>query len=178
MPRGVTAKRHAQAVFQIAQERKELDRWQSDLESIAATLSQPELAALLENPKIRFEEKARLVEGTLPGVSQLALNLVYLLVTRGRVALAGDIADEYQRLLDAHRGIEHVEVTTAVPLEEEQEGKLAKRLSSLTGKKVTLSTRVDPAIVGGLVARIGDSLLDGSTHSKLAALRKSLTEVR
>ncbi len=82
MPRGVAAKRHAQAVFQLALERGELEKWLEDLKTIATTLSQPQLMAILESPKVHLDEKMELLHRCLPGVSQLALNLVYLLVAR------------------------------------------------------------------------------------------------
>ncbi|MCK4697790.1 MAG: F0F1 ATP synthase subunit delta, partial [Dehalococcoidia bacterium] len=68
----------------------------------------------------------------------------------------------------------HAEVTTAVPLEPEEKDKLVRRLGDLVGREIVLTTRVAPAIIGGLVARVGDKLIDGSTKSRLLALRESL----
>jgi F-type H+-transporting ATPase subunit delta len=178
MPRGVAAKRHAQAVFQLALERGELEKWLEDLKTIATTLSQPQLMAILESPKVHLDEKMELISRCLPGVSQLALNLVYLLVARRRLRLIDQIASEYQRLADAYQGLEHAEVTTAIPLDEEDRKRLSERLAELTGTRIMLSTKVDPNVIGGFVVRIGDRLIDGSTKSKLDSLRKSLVEVR
>jgi F-type H+-transporting ATPase subunit delta len=178
MPRGVAAKRHAQAVFQLALERGELEKWLEDLKTIATTLSQPQLMAILESPKVHLDEKMELISRCLPGVSQLALNLVYLLVARRRLRLIDEIASEYQRLADAYQGLEHAEVTTAIPLDEEDRKRLSERLAELTGTRIMLSTKVDPNVIGGFVVRIGDRLIDGSTKSKLDSLRKSLVEVR
>ena len=88
--------------------------------------------------------------------------------------MIGDIADEYQRLFDSHRGIERAEVTTVIPLDKEDKQRLTEHLATMVGKKVVLKPEVDSRLVGGIVARIGDKLLDGSTRSKLAALRKEL----
>lgn len=178
MPRGVAAKRHAQAVFQLALERGELEKWLEDLKTIATTLSQPQLMAILESPKVHLNEKMELIRRCLPGVSQLALNLVYLLVARRRLRLIDQIVSEYQRLADAYQGLEHAEVTTAIPLDEEDRKRLSERLAELTGTRIMLSTKVDPDVIGGFVVRIGDRLIDGSTKSKLGSLRKSLVEVR
>lgn len=178
MPRGVAAKRHAQAVFQLALEQGELEKWLEDLKTIATTLSQPQLMAILESPKVHPDEKMELISRCLPGVSQLALNLVYLLVARRRLRLIDQIASEYQRLVDAYQGLEHAEVTTAIPLDEEDKKRLSERLAELTGTRIMLSTKVDPNVIGGFVVRIGDRLIDGSTKSKLDSLRKSLVEVR
>jgi F-type H+-transporting ATPase subunit delta len=168
------AKRYSQAVFAIALERNELDRWQSDLRKIATLAGDASFIALLENPKVYFEVKARLLSQWLGEVNPVALNLVYLLVTRGRLSLVGDIADEYQRLLDSHRGIEQAEVTTAVELDDEDRQRLEQFLGAVVGKKVVVKPKVDSGVVGGIIARIGGKLLDGSTHSKLIALKNVL----
>jgi F-type H+-transporting ATPase subunit delta len=174
------ARRYSQAVFSIAREKNELDRWQSDLKKIAALGDDAELIAFLENPKVRFEDKAKLLAKALGKVNPLALNLVYLLVTKGRFGMVTDIADEYQRLLDSYRGIERAEVTTAIPLDDKDRRKLEKRLEMIVGKKVVVKSEVDPSVLGGVVARVGGKLLDGSTRSKLIALKKALAggEVR
>ena len=174
MARRFYARRYSQAVFNIALERKELDRWQSDLRKIASLSEDAAFIALLENPKVRFEDKAKLLSERLGDINPLAMNLVYLLVTRGGLSMAGDIADEYQRLLDSYRGIEQAEVITAVPLDDKDKKRLEERLAAVVGKKVVLKPRVDSSLIGGIIARIGGKLLDGSTHSKLMALRNEL----
>ena len=86
--------------------------------------------------------------------------------------MVGEIADEYQRLLDNYRGIEQAEVITAIPLDDEDKQRLAEHLGAVVGKKVVLKPEVDPSVFGGIVAKIGDKLLDGSTRSKLVALTR------
>ena len=174
MTRKVYTRRYAQAVFEIALETKELDRWQSDLQKIADLAKDDTLIAFLESLKIQFDDKARLLSGLLKSINPLALNLVYLLAARGKLRTIGDIADDYQRLLDSHRGIEMAEVVTATDLDEEDKRRLAEHLSAIVGKKVTLKTEVEPELIGGVIARIGGKLLDGSTRSKLEALKKEL----
>jgi F-type H+-transporting ATPase subunit delta len=176
MARVASAKRYAQAVFELALERDELDKWQSDLGTITEALREPELITLLENPKLHFDEKTELLGEMLMGVSPLAMNLVYLLISRSQLRVIGDIAAEYELLADAHRGVEHAEVTTAISLDDESERKLKQRLAAITGREVMIHNQVEPAIMGGVVAKVGDKLLDGSTRSKLEALRKELIE--
>ncbi len=177
MARKVHAGRYAQAVFEVALEREELDRWQSDLRKIAGLAEDATIIAFLESPKIHFESKTRLLSERLSDINPLALNLAYLLVTKGRIGAVGDIADEYQRLVDAYRGIEQAEVTTAVPLGEEDKLRLGERLSAIIGKKVVVMPKVDTSIIGGIIARVGDKLIDGSTRSRLAALKNELVGV-
>ena len=170
----IAARRHAQAVFQIAEAKGEIEPWRSDLRRVVSTLSDPELVAILESPKVRFEEKAQLIRRCLPGVRDLILNLVYLLIVRRRFRLLSEILVEYERLADVHQGIEHAEVTTAVPLDRETEGRIREHLAKLTGKKVLVSTRVDPELIGGFIARVGDELVDGSLRTRLRELKEGL----
>lgn len=174
MARRFYARRYAQAVFSIAREKKELDRWQSDLEKVAGLGEDATVTALLENPKVPFEAKAKILSEHLGDVNPLALNLVYLLVTKGRLGMLGDIADEYQVLLDGYYGIERAEVTTAVALDDKEVAELGERLGKMLGKKVVVEARVDKGLIGGMVARVGGKLLDGSTISKLMGMREAL----
>jgi F-type H+-transporting ATPase subunit delta len=174
MARRAYSKRYARAVFEIALESGELERWQSDMEKVVRLLGDKDLRAFLESPKVNLDEKSKLLSGQLPKINPLSLNLVYLLIVRGRLDMMTEIADEFHRLLNSHRGIEIAEVTTAVPLDKEEEQKLARHLGQIVGKKIEVRPEVDSGIIGGFVARIGDRLLDGSTRSKLAALKKEL----
>ncbi len=175
MARRAYARRYSQAIFQIALEKAELDQWQSDLRKIASMLEDAVFTAVLENPKLHFNDKARLVSERLRDVNPLALNLVYLLVSKGILRLAGEIADDYQRRLDSYRGIEQAEVVTAIPLDDEDKKTLSERLEAVVGKKVVIKPEVDPALIGGIVARVGGKLLDGSTRSRLEALKRELS---
>ncbi len=174
MAKAASARRHAQAAFQIALERDELDLWRGDLERIAAAIKDPLLYAFLASPKIPFSEKARILSQYLEGITPLAMNLAYLLVARGRLRIVGDMVDEYGRLVDEHRGIAHAEVAAAIPVDEEIKDRLVRRLGSLVGQEIVLRVRVDPSLIGGIIARIGDKIIDGSTRSRLASLRESL----
>ena len=172
----VSAKRHAQAVFQIALEREELEQWLVDLEIIADRLKDPQLIALLENPKLHFSEKKNFLDTILAGINPLAMNLAYFLLTKNRLGILSDLVIEYQHLLDAYQGREQAEVITAIPLEGEEIERLRERLSEAISKEVVLNIKVDPDIIGGIVARIGDKLIDGSVRTKLEEMRKGLTQ--
>ena len=174
MARKAYARRYSQAVFEIAVAKQELDRWQADLRKIASLSEDAVFVALLENPKIRFNDKAKLLAERLTGINPLALNLVYLLLARGRLSMVSEVADEYQQLLDSYRGIEPAEVITAIPLEDADKQNLEKHLEAIVNKKVIIKPIVDSSLIGGVVARIGGKLLDGSTRSRLEALKKEL----
>ncbi len=174
MARGVHARRYSQAIFEIALNRQELDRWRSDLDQIVHLYDVAGLSSFLESPKFDFDDKARMLSERLGGINPLALNLVYLLVTRGRLSMVREIAGDYQRRLDIHRGIEPADVTTAIPLDDEDKQRLAQHLGAAIGKKVVLKAEVDSGLISGVIARVGGKLLDGSTRSKLEALRREL----
>ncbi|MBI4180979.1 MAG: ATP synthase F1 subunit delta [Chloroflexi bacterium] len=174
----VYAKRYSQAIFEIALEKKELDKWQSELKKIADLARNSALMAAMENPKFPFNDKVKLLSEQLGDVNQLTLNLVYLLVAKGKLSLIGKITEEYQRLLDSHRGIEQADVLTTVPLNDTDKLKLAERLGAISGKKVVIKAEVDSRIIGGIVAKIGGKLLDGSIRNRLETLKRELSGVK
>ncbi len=165
------AKRYSQAVFQIALQQKAIERWQSDLDKIAALARNTDLSGAVNNPRFSFEQKSRLLQAQLKDLNPLAQNMTYILVKRGDFGLVEEIYKAYLRLVDDYRGIEKAEVSTFVPLEEKEREQLAARLQDITGKKVKLTEKVDPAIIGGLIVRVGGKILDGSTLSQLDSLR-------
>lgn len=174
MAKGTSGKRHAQAVFQIALETGRLDEWQADLDKIATFLGDEEIANFLRNPKVSMEAKRSVLDHGLAGISPLAMNLVRLLVAKNRLRIVQDVASEYRRLLNAHRGIEVAKVTTAVSIDDHEAEKLSKGLASMVGKRILPDLRVDPDILGGFVARIGDKLIDGSVRTRLRELKRSI----
>jgi len=176
MARGVSSRRYAQAIFQIAQESQSLGRWQSDLEIMDTRLRDSQLVGLLENPKVLFVKKQELLRTVLAELSPLALNLAYLLVAKTRLGILHDLIVEYHHLVDVHEGREHVEITTALPLEKDEQEVIKAKLAKAMLKEVVVTTRINPAIVGGLVLRIGDQVIDGSVHTRLQGLKKSLAE--
>ncbi len=175
--RRFSAGRYGRAIFELALEKEELDRWQSDLEKVMSLGQDATIAAYLENPKVHLDDKIRLLSRRLGDIDPLVLNLLYLLLARGRLNMLPDVAHAYQRLLDSYHGIERAEVTTAVPLDDEARLKLSQHLSDIIGKEVLLEPEVDPGLIGGVVVRVAGKLLDGSTQGKLAALRREITRV-
>ena len=171
------ARRYSQAIFRMALEQKDLNRWQSDLRKVAAMMKDSALLSLITNPKITGEEKSQNLKQRLGDVNSLAIKLVLLLAAKGKLTLIDDVAEEYQVLVDNYRGIEGTEiaeVTTAIPLDNDYQLKIAQRITDIVGKPVLLRLKVDPAIIGGIIIRVGDKLIDGSIRSKLTALRKDL----
>ena len=174
----ISVKRYAQAVFEIALEANKLKEWQSDLTKIAKLVGDEEFIALAENPKVPFNLKTQLVQEKMGKTSPMVLNLVNLLISKGKLKTAGQILEEYNRLLNQHYGIKSAEVTTAIPLDGAEKEKLGNNLEALVGKKVSMKVHVNPDILGGFIARIDDSLIDGSVRNRLELLKKKLAETR
>ena len=170
----VAAKRYAQAAFDIAREKGEFDRWVEDLQAIVDLVALPGVLDVLASSRVPSAVKVRILRSGLADTSPLASNLAHLLVDKGRIGLAEQVRDEYLRLLDEHRGVAKAVVITAVPLSDDEGRAVVQRLKELTGKEIVLEARVEPEILGGLVARVGDRLIDGSTRSQLLDLRNRL----
>lgn len=171
------ARRYARAAFDIAVGEDRLEGWLQDIQRAQEALEDDTLRTYLELRKVVLARKVEVIRETLSGMNPLAQNLVGLLVSRDAVGLLPQIAEEYQRLMDAHQGRERAEVVTAHPLEDQQRERLGRWLSQLRGKEVVLTSREDPEILGGLVVRVGDGLIDGSTKGRLEAMRKGLAEL-
>ncbi len=171
MAQRVSGKRHAQAIFELALEQDQLDQWDGQLEFLDGVLQDPEFKALLKHADVPMKNKASAIDAVLGDVHPLIRNLVYLLVSNGLVDAVHELRTAYGGLLDDHLGRQRVQVTSAVPLEQSELDRITQFLSNLVKKEILVSTDVDESILGGVVIQIGDRLLDGSTRSRLAALR-------
>jgi len=179
MPAGASARRYAQAVFEIALESDHLELWLDDLTQLADSITNEELRQTLSAPRISMSQKETLIRESLgSSVGPLALNLMALLASRGLVEMLPGIADRYQEMLDIHQGVERAEVVSAVSLTGEQQLHVTRMLNDLSGKDVRLTTRVDPEILGGLVIRVGDKVMDGSARARLQNMRRELAQRR
>ena len=177
--RSPSARRYAEAVFELALDAEAFVQWSGDLQTIADFVGEPDVANILSSNRVPRAEKQRLLAAGLQAeISPLAWNLVRLLEDRGKLHLARDIQTIFQEKVDDARGVAHATVTTAVPLSDEERNAIAARLSQITGKQVDVTPVVDESIIGGIVARVGDQLIDGSTKSRLVALKRQLSAAR
>lgn len=168
------AKRYTEAVFSIAREKGSFDQWQRDLDALAGLMEDSAAATVLNSPKIGRAQKMSLIQAVLTNAQPETLNLATLLLDRGRLAIAPEMARLFREAALAELGIVVAEVTTAAPVDKQAETAIRQRLSSLVGKQVEVRTTVDPSIIGGIVARIGDQLIDGSVSNQLRILRDRL----
>lgn len=178
MIRDVAAKRYAEAAYLIARQDGTEDAWSQGLANLNALYGDPRAPAVFENNRVPLADKRKLIDAALAGVDPNVLNLALLLLRRNRTNLGPQIAEAYQELVDAARGISHATVTTAVPLTDADRAAVETRLAQVTGGPVVIQTTVDETIIGGLIVRIGDRLIDGSTRSSLESLRQRLAGAR
>lgn len=174
MPFVSSGKRYAQAAFELALEKGELKDWQTGLNRVAGIITDGKLMSMLENPKLSFEAKKAVLKESLGTVNPLVVNLACLLMSRGKLKILGAVSEHYERLVDRHHGIVHAEVLTAVSLHDEDRQSLSMQLAELIGHTVIIDSRVDPSILGGFKAKIGDVLIDGSIRNSLESMKKTL----
>ncbi|HEX9057692.1 MAG TPA: ATP synthase F1 subunit delta [Ktedonobacterales bacterium] len=175
MLKGAVARRFAEAVMDIALQQGAVDRWLADVRLIGEAFGNRQLAFVLREPNIPAQRKELIVRDLLANkVRPDALNLALVLVQDNLVEAGPRLAQEFERLYDEYRGQAKAQVITAMPLDGQEREQIANRLRELTGKRIILEERVDPAILGGVVARVGDTLIDGSVKRRLAVLRDQI----
>lgn len=139
----------------------------------------PELTKLMGTPTIPIKEKVGLVKDIAKegGISELTENLLCVLAERGRFDCFGGIAKQYRAMYNEHYGIAEITVTTPSPLSDEMRASVVKRMSEVTGKKISVREKIDPALIGGIIIDYGSTRYDGSVKSRLNALRNELGSV-
>lgn len=175
MLKGAIARRYAGAMFELARKQNALDRTLEDLQGIARLFAHRKLAYLLREPKVPAKRKETALRESLTSrVLPTSLNLALLLVQRELVEIMPGIASEYEQFLLNYRNQAVAEVTSATPLDEAQSAQVKQALERATGKTILMNTRTDPSIIGGIVARVGDEVIDGSVRYRLKALQQQL----
>ncbi|MBO0790063.1 MAG: ATP synthase F1 subunit delta [Ktedonobacteraceae bacterium] len=175
MLKGAVARRYAGAMFDLAIKQNQVDRTLEDIQGIAQLLHNRKLSYLLREPKIPAQRKETALRQQLASrVLPMSLNLALLIVQRELVDLMPNIASEFEQMVLNYRNEAIAEVTTAAPMDEAQRALVKGALESRTGKKIIMNTRVDPSILGGVVARVGDQVIDGSVRLRLSVLQQQL----
>ena len=169
------ARRYAEAAFEVALRDDTVDAWRSELESAASIVAVDRIGRALANPSISLAERTATAAATFgPIVGRPVLNLIGLMLRRGRIMELPRLAAEFRRLDNRRTGITLASVTSAAPLTLDEGRALIRRLEQLTGGGVELDTQVDPSLLGGLLVRVGDRLIDGTVRSRLERLRNQL----
>jgi F-type H+-transporting ATPase subunit delta len=174
------AARYARALLDVViKERGNPEQIEQEMASIADIISKhPELQRALTNPAIPVNGKRGVMQEltTRVKVSAPVAKLLVLLADRDRLGLLPDLLDVYRERLMDYRQVVRAEVTTAVPLSQDRAAQLEQRLAELTGRRVTMTAKVDPSLIGGIVTRIGSTVYDGSVATHLETMKQRLME--
>ena len=168
--------RYAKAILNLAVDNKSTDKVEKDMRSIVATISESEdLRVMLASPVVKSSVKKGTLLEVFKGSDAITEGLINILIDNKRVDLLNEVAEKYIILNEELKGKEMAFVTTAVPLTPELEKDILKKVTELTGKKVTIENKIDESIVGGFVLRVGDLQYDASISNKLSNLKREFT---
>ncbi|MEZ4465708.1 MAG: ATP synthase F1 subunit delta [bacterium] len=170
------AQRYAQALLDIGVERGVFEQLGRELDRVGGLFKAPDLVELFRSPKFDAETRKRVLADLLLRVmvSPVCRNFLFLLVDRGRIGLLPEVVQAYHALADKHAGRIRAKVTVARTLSEPDVARLRTVLQKSTGSEVVVEQEEDPAIIGGMITRIGDRIHDGSVRAQLARLRREL----
>ena len=170
------ANKYAVAIFELAKEENQLEAYGDQLAEVSQTIAgQADLKAFINNPQVQPQAKKELLSKLFKeGLASSVYNFIMLLIDKRRESILEEIAGRYQALSDAARNIVKAEITVAVALSEAQQASLVAKLEKVTGKTVFVSTHIDKSILGGVIVKMGDKLIDGSVYSQMQSLQKQL----
>lgn len=177
MPASASARRYASAAFTVAEQSGDFDAWLATLDEVSRIFRTPSARTIFLSPTVPPAQKAAAVERLVPKATPIMRNFLRILIDRDRMAEVPGIAEALRELINQRRGIITAEVTTAVPLDAELERLVTSRLAAHFGRdpqRVIIRAHVDPAIIGGVVARVGDQVIDDSVRGRLERLRRTL----
>lgn len=170
------ATRYARSLYEEATAGADVAAVDEDVDLLRESLvSAPELGRLLRSPLVPSAKKSRILEQLLkPRVQPLTFRFIKLLVEKEREDILPSILDAYRELRNEQEGIVEAEATVAVPFTDGSMAALQKAVEDMTGRRVRLTVRQDPALIGGIVVRVGDTVYDGSVSHQLETLRLQL----
>ena len=173
------ARRYAKALFALAQEEGRVAEIRSELGGLTDLIEQnPELAEALLTPLHPVEERKNVLDALTgeAGLSPTVRHFMAFLVDQRRLVDYGGIREEYDRLADELSGLVVAEVVSATALDDEKQERLRRALSAATGRDVRLDIQLDPELLGGVIAKVGDLVFDGTLRAQLSAMRDSMTK--
>lgn len=175
----IVARRYARALFSLGkgQGDAELVAYGKNLSGLVEALKEsPQLDRIFRNPVFKVEEKKAVLDAILSKIKakQMVVNFCHLLADNNRLGYLRDIAGIYAELLDEHQGVSRGQMVTAIDLDKDLKGKLKKSLEEKISRQLILDYAVDPSILGGLVLKIGDRVLDASLRAQLVAMKETI----
>jgi F-type H+-transporting ATPase subunit delta len=174
------AGRYANALFELARDNRAVDAVKADLDRFDAMLSESaDLRRLMRSPVFTAEEQLRALGAVLKsaGIEGLAANFLRLVATNRRLFAVADMIRDFRILYAHHKGEVTAQITVAEPLGDTHREALKDALKSVTGKDVQVDVKIDPAIIGGLIVKLGSRMVDASLKTKLNSIRHAMKEV-
>lgn len=168
------ARRYAQATFDVARSKGRPEEWLIHLQAIGDAVGDRDLAQALRSPNIPDDKKIGAIESMFPGIPQELKNLVSLLVRRGRIDILPGICAAFSTYLDELAGRIEASVVSARSLQPDELDAIKHHLNRRTGRSVNLRTFIDQSLIGGVVMRVGDEVIDASVATRLDRLRQRL----
>ena len=176
----LVSKRYAAALFEIAKEKEAMDDFEKEASLVCQILEkEPELLKLLEHPQVLMEEKIKIMETTFDGkIHDELLGLFVLIIKKNRQVFLIEILEQFLGLVKEAKGQVKAIVTSAIPLTNKQLAQIKETLEKNTHKTIELESKVDKSIIGGIVIRVGDQVVDASIQGKLNGLKAQLNNLR
>lgn len=172
---GGSARRYALAAFEVAVAKRDLKGWLADLETLETILTNPDVALAMENPRLDDGKRTGLALSLVgSGFNRQRANFLKLLVLGRRTHLVAAIRVDFQALVDDAAGRTELEVTVPTELSSSDQRAITDELSKKVGREVKVNVRVDPQVIGGMIIRLGDHVVDGSVRRRLAEMREEL----
>ncbi len=177
MKQTILAKRYAKALFAIGKEEEKYEVYSDALQAVAGLFdTNPEVEDALTNPLYPLDVREKAMAAIIGAMDfdKVMGNFLNLLVLKKRAVILPEIAEQFQIMVDDDKNISHGTVVSAIELDADLQKKVQDTLENITGKKVELTASVDPSIIGGIIAKVGDLVLDGSIRTQLASLKGSI----
>jgi F-type H+-transporting ATPase subunit delta len=174
------AHRYAHAMFNVAKKNEILDSVASELFQLRSFIERDDrFINFLAAPQFLTEQKVDLVKKLFASrLSAVLMSFLFLLIEKGRIEFLGDIALEFEKLLERHRGIIRAHVTTAVPIDDQYKNRLRARLEKISGQNIELIHKIDREIIGGIIVQLNYKIIDHSIRHQLRGLRHDLMAVK
>lgn len=177
----LAAHRYAQALFEIAHEMGEDEAIEAELDNLSASLkSTPEIEKFLTNPRLKLEEKKAFLARLYPAkpVNTVLLNFFLVLFEKNRFYLIHEVTLHFKRVADESQGQGVAEISTAVPLKADAQAVIVNRLEKIAGYKITVRNKVDPGLIGGVMIKMRNKIIDDTVRTKIDLFKKELTKVQ
>ena len=170
-----SARRYAEAAFDVSQAGGDTAGWLEDLRTASEAVSAPSASGFFKNPNVSTSEKIQTLRRIIPSVRPQVLNLAMLLATRHRMSLLPSVLQEFERLEHEARGVTEADITVARAMTDDEAREVGEQLGRATGgRQVNLRIHVDRSVLGGIIIRIGDQLFDASVRGRLERLRQEI----